>query len=216
MIHARALAFRYPDSAALLSFGDVDLPQAGQALLLGRSGTGKSTWLALVAGLLVPIQGTLVVAGLDLTLAGARARDAWRGEAIGFLPQRLHLSDALSVRANLELPYFAAGLPIDRAAIDAALARLEVLDLADRRPYSLSGGQRLRVALARAVLRRPKVLLADEPTASLDDPSAARAMSLLTGVAADSGATLVVATHDTRVRAALAGAASILLDVNQQ
>ena len=134
------------------------------------------------------------------------ARDRWRGRTIGFLPQQLHLSDALSVERNLALAFFAAGLAEDPARIRAVLDALGVAGLAHRLPGRLSGGQAQRVALARAILLQPRVLLADEPTASLDDEAAAAALALLREAAARCGATLVVATHDARVRDALRGA----------
>ena len=204
MIQTRGLACRYPQGATL-SFPDVDVPQGGMLLLQGRSGAGKSTWLALVAGLLTPSSGKLRVAGQDVGQLRGGARDRWRGRTIGFLPQQLHLSDALSVERNLALAFFAAGLAEDPARIRAVLDALGVAGLAHRLPGRLSGGQAQRVALARAILLQPRVLLADEPTASLDDEAAAAALALLREAAARSGATLVVATHDARVRAALLG-----------
>lgn len=212
MIHTRSLAYRYPQGPAL-SFPDVEVPQGGTLLLQGRSGAGKSTWLALVAGLLTPAAGDLFVADEDVTQLRGGARDRWRGRSIGFLPQKLHLSDALSVERNLALAYFAAGLPEDPAGIRAALMGLDVADLAHRRPAQLSVGQAQRVALARAVLLQPKVLLADEPTASLDDEAAAAALSLLREAARRCGATLVLATHDARVRDAVRGAQVLQLAV---
>ena len=211
MIHTRGLAFRYPSGPAL-AFPDLEVPQGGTLLLQGRSGAGKSTWLALVAGLLTPSAGRVVVAGQEVGALRHGERDAWRGRAVGFLPQKLHLSDSLSVQRNLALVYFAAGLPRDDAAIRAALDALGVAALAHRMPHQLSGGQAQRVALARATLLQPKVLLADEPTASLDDEAAHAAVDLLREAARRCGATLVVATHDARVREALAGAQVLRLE----
>jgi len=204
VIQTRSLAFEYPGGPAL-AFGDVDVPQGGTLLVQGRSGAGKSTWLALVAGLLTPDSGQVLVAGQDVAALARGQRDTWRGRTIGFLPQKLHLSDALSVERNLALAYFAAGLQEDAVAIRQALAALDVAELAQRRPSQLSGGQAQRVALARAILLAPKVLLADEPTASLDDEAAAASLELLRSCARRCGATLVVATHDARAREALAG-----------
>lgn len=211
MIASHGLACRYADGPAL-AFPDVQVPQGGSLLLQGPSGAGKSTWLALAAGLLTPSAGELVVAGQRVAGLARGERDRWRGRTIGFLPQKLHLSDALTVRQNLALACFAAGLPEDRAGIASALQALDVASLAQRTPAQLSGGQAQRVALARAVLLQPCVLLADEPTASLDDAAAASALALLREAAARCGATLVVATHDARVRAALAGAQVLRLD----
>jgi putative ABC transport system ATP-binding protein len=202
VIHSRQLAYRYSSGPALL-FPDLELPQGGVLLLHGPSGSGKSTWLALAAGLLRPSAGEIVVAGQALAALRPVAVDAWRARAIGFLPQRLHLSEALTVAGNLALAQWAAGVPDDAAAVGRVLSTLGVADLAARRPSQLSGGQAQRVALARAVLLQPRVILADEPTASLDDTAAAVALQLLADTAARLGASLVIATHDARVTAAL-------------
>jgi putative ABC transport system ATP-binding protein len=214
VIQTRALAFRYPKGPEL-EFPDVDVPQGGTLLLQGRSGAGKSTWLALLAGLLTPGGGKVVVAGQDVGALARGARDGWRGRSIGFLPQKLHLSDSLSVERNLALAFFAAGLAEDPAAVQRALDALGVGALAQRRPGQLSGGQAQRVALARAILLQPKVLLADEPTASLDDEAAQAALALLREAASRCDATLVIATHDARVRDALQGAQVLRLEPAQ-
>jgi putative ABC transport system ATP-binding protein len=198
MLQTRDLRFAYPGGGAL-AFPDIDVPQAGVLLLEGASGSGKSTLLALCCALLKAQSGQIVVAGQDLALLEGPARDAWRGRQVGFLPQRLHLSESLSVRDNLALAFFAARLPEDDGAIRAALQALGVGDLAERKPSALSGGQAQRVALARAVLLAPRIILADEPTASLDDEAAEAAQALLHQAAQRCGATLVVATHDRRV-----------------
>lgn len=202
MIETFDLAFQHP-GGPWLRFPDVLVPQGGTLLLRGASGSGKSTWLALAAGLLQPTRGEMIVAGQPLHPLGARALDTWRAGTVGLLPQKLYLSEALSVAGNLELAYFAAGQPVDRAAVTRALEALGVADLAHRKPAQLSGGQAQRVALARAVLRAPKVILADEPTASLDDAACAAALALLGASASACGATLVIATHDRRVTEAV-------------
>ncbi|MDO9437120.1 ABC transporter ATP-binding protein [Hydrogenophaga sp.] len=203
MIETRDLRYAYPRGDTL-RLGDVSVAQGGTLLLRGPSGSGKSTWLALAAGLLTPLAGEIVVAGQSVAALPAAARDAWRARHVGFLPQKLHLSEALTVGDNLALAYFAAGLPVDRPAIASALAMLGLSEaIASRRPSQLSGGQAQRVALARAVLLRPRVFLADEPTASLDDGACAMALSLLQQCATTLQATLVIATHDARVAQAL-------------
>ncbi len=206
MIKTSQLNYQYPNGP-LLAFADVDLPQGAVLLLRGPSGSGKSTWLALVAALVPPSSGQLAVAGQPLGALKSVAADAWRARSIGFLPQKLHLSAALSVQQNLALAQWAAGLPEDAARIHAALQTLDVHRLAARKPGQLSGGQAQRVALARAVLLQPQVILADEPTASLDDAAAADAVGLLLQTARACGATLVIATHDARVSALIPAAA---------
>ncbi len=209
MIFTQQLSYQYPRSeatTATLHFPNVDLAQGDTLVLRGNSGSGKSTWLALLAGLLTPQQGELTVAGQHLNDLSNSARDAWRANHLGFLPQKLHLSEALTVAENLQLAYFAAGLPLNTAAkshIESTLAALGVAEFAQRKPSTLSGGQAQRVALARAVLLNPKIILADEPTASLDDEAASAALGLLQASATRYNATLVVATHDFRVAAAL-------------
>jgi len=198
VIETRGLSHAYPGGQAL-RFDDVVVPQGGTLLLRGASGSGKSTWLALAAGLLTPQVGELFVAGQPVAALHAGERDRWRARCIGFLPQKPILSEALSVADNLALVYFASGLGVDHSAIARALAALGLGALATRKPSQISGGQAQRVALARALLLHPQVLLVDEPTASLDDNACAAALGVLQHGAADSGATLVVATHDARV-----------------
>jgi putative ABC transport system ATP-binding protein len=198
LIQTSQLAYCYAGSAPI-HFPDIDVAQGSVVLLSGPSGCGKSTWLALVAGLVKPTAGTLTVAGQALGSLTGMAADAWRARTIGFLPQKLHLSAALTVAQNLGLAQWAAGQHEDLGRIAQTLAALGVAELGQRKPAQLSGGQAQRVALARAVLLKPKVILADEPTASLDDEAAASAIALLVQTARLQGATLVIATHDGRV-----------------
>lgn len=211
MIRSQGLAFAYAGGARL-AFADLSLPQGGVLWLAGPSGSGKSTWLALAAGLVAPLEGELEVAGRRLPAAydiksSPGDLDRWRASAIGFLPQRLHLSPSLSVRHNLAMAQWAAGQLEDAVHARAVLARLGVESLLDRMPSALSGGQAQRVALARALLLKPQVILADEPTASLDDAAADAAGRLLLDSAGQAGATLVIASHDARLANLLVQAA---------
>ncbi len=205
MILTSQLVYQYRNGPHI-AFPDIDVPQGGILLLQGASGSGKSTWLALAAALLRASSGQISVAGQNLNALKNIAGDAWRAGAIGFLPQKLHLSEALTVQGNLSLAQWAAGVAGDAQAITQVLETLDLSDLAHRRPSQLSGGQAQRVALARAVLLNPKVILADEPTASLDDDAAQAALALLKSCAQRCNATLVVATHDARVAQVFADA----------
>jgi putative ABC transport system ATP-binding protein len=198
MIRTQGLTFSYPGGATL-DFPDVAVAPGAVLLLSGPSGCGKSTWLALVAALVAPTGGQLAVAGQQLGALKPAAADAWRARTIGFLPQKLHLSAALTVYQNLAMAQWAAGVPENTLRIHHVLETLGVADLLGRLPAQLSGGQAQRVALARSVLLQPQLILADEPTASLDDVAAADAVALLLHTAQSQGATLVIATHDARV-----------------
>jgi putative ABC transport system ATP-binding protein len=198
LIQTNQLAYCYPGSSPI-NFPDIEVAQGSVLLISGPSGCGKSTWLALVAGLVKAAAGTLIVVDQPLGKLNGVAADAWRSRTVGFLPQKLHLSAALTVAQNLAMAQWAAGQHEDPKRIAETLDALGVADLAQRKPAQLSGGQAQRVALARAVLLKPKVILADEPTASLDDEAAAYAVALLVQTAKQQGATLVIATHDARV-----------------
>jgi putative ABC transport system ATP-binding protein len=169
-------------------------------LLAGQSGSGKSTLLHILCGLTKPSVGDVVVAGTAVTTLAGSARDRWRGRTVGLVPQRLHLVGALTVRDNLRLAQYLAGLPDEPDRVRELLEAVHIDDLARRYPRELSQGQAQRVVIARAVVNRPVVVLADEPTANLDDVHAAAALELLRAQAIAVNATLVVASHDARVR----------------
>ena len=202
MLGWSGLRHRY-DGGAGIAYADFALSAGRHLLLRGASGSGKSTLLALLAGLLRVQQGELVVAGTTLGDLSPRALDAWRGATLGVVPQRLHLSEALSVSENLALPALAAGQGADPARAAELLAALDIAELAGRRPHQLSVGQAQRVALARALMRRPRLLLADEPSANLDDEHTLHMLALLLDAAEREGCTLVIASHDARVVEAL-------------
>ena len=202
MIGWGGLRHRYVGGAEI-AYADFALAAGRHLLLRGASGSGKSTLLALLAGLLRVHQGELSVADVELQTLSARALDAWRGATLGVVPQRLHLSEALTVAENLALPALAAGHGADPARAAELMEALDIAELASRRPHQLSVGQAQRVALARALMRRPRLLLADEPSANLDDEHTLHMLALLLDAAEREGCTLVIASHDARVVEAL-------------
>jgi ABC-type lipoprotein export system ATPase subunit len=195
-----ALSVSWPGRPTL-HYPDWQLAAGAQAVIHGPSGCGKSTLLHLVAGLQVPTGGAVWLEGQPISRWQEARRDRFRGRRIGLVFQRLHLLDALNVTDNLRLAQQCAGLPVDAARIRELLSHLDLAALADARPHALSGGQQQRVAVARALINRPALVLADEPTASLDDAQAAAVLDLLQHESAQQGSALLVATHDVRARA---------------
>ncbi len=182
----------------------VDAWQAGQGehwLMLGPSGSGKTTLLHILAAILRPTEGRVVVTGQELGALRSGELDRFRGRHIGIVMQRLHLIGSLSVMNNLSLAQYLAGVAQDASRVREVLASLDLSEKADAYPHELSFGQAQRVAVARAVVNRPQLLLADEPTSNLDDARCAQALELLEAQARSCGATLVIATHDQRVKA---------------
>jgi len=182
----------------LVILRDIDLSVTpGEAVaVVGASGSGKSTLLAILAGLDQPSTGTVHLDGLELGALDEDARAELRGRAVGFVFQSFQLLPALTALENVMLPLEIAGVA---GADDAARAVLERVGLGERLghyPKHLSGGEQQRVALARAFVVRPKLLLADEPTGSLDAESGAAVIKLIFDMNREAGTTLVMVTHD--------------------
>jgi len=175
--------------------------QGSQWLVLGPSGSGKTTLLHVLAGILKPTAGSVSVAGQDVRALAANELDRFRGRSIGLVLQRLHLMASLTVIDNLLLAQYLAALPQDAGNARTVLAGLGLDGKGAAYPHELSFGQAQRVAVARAVVNRPKLLLADEPTSNLDDERCMQALELLQGQARACNATLVIATHDQRIKA---------------
>ena len=197
MIKAKDLVLRYGTHTAL-AIARLEVAQKQHGLVVGPSGCGKSTLLHLIAAMLMPSSGSLIVDQIELSTLSAAERDRFRRARIGFIFQRLHLIDALAVIDNLLLAQKLAGHRPCRTAALNLLNRLGIAQLAQRLPIDLSLGESQRVAIARALIIRPKIILADEPTAALDDQNTSAFIQLLDQMAAD--CTLLIATHDGRVK----------------
>ena len=194
----------YPGRGTVPVLQDVGLSvTAGERLaVVGRSGAGKSTLLNLMGLLDVPTAGRYRLLGSDTSRLGGRERDRLRAGSIGFVFQEHHVLGHRSVGENVDLALAASGVPHrDRPDLaDAALRRVGLGAHAQARSGLLSGGEKQRLAVARAVVTRPRLLLADEPTGNLDDENAADVLRLF-GEQADSGVAVVVITHSGRVAA---------------
>jgi putative ABC transport system ATP-binding protein len=171
--------------------------------LVGVSGSGKSTLLHLVGGLDAPTAGEIHVAGYDLARLSRRKRSYFRRKTVGFVFQSFYLVPTLTAEGNIRLALTLQGVYGRRRAelAAAALERVGLADRRDHRPGQLSVGQQQRVAVARAIVHRPPVVLADEPTANLDRATAMQLMELLAELNAELGATIVMVTHDEQLAA---------------
>ena len=181
---------------------DLAIPRGDFLALMAPSGSGKSTLLNLLGGLDRPDEGSILFDGVALESLGPRALTRWRATHVGFVFQLYHLLPVLSAARNVELPLLLQRLGrAERSRrVAAALSLVGFPD--DRhtfRPTELSGGQQQRVAIARALMNGPKVIIADEPTGNLDSASAATVMDLLSKLNAESGVTVIIATHDRDV-----------------
>lgn len=200
MIRIEQLRFRYDGGVEVLRLDEFVLEPESNVLVVGPSGAGKTTLLHLIAGLLLPTGGSVVVDGQNLAALSAPARDRFRGRRIGVVLQQFHLLPTLTAIQNLLVAQSIAGLPVDRAAALAMLKDLGVDERVDAYPHQLSVGQQQRVAIARALVNRPRLLLADEPTSNLDDEACASVADLLLGATQQHAASLVIATHDMRLK----------------
>jgi putative ABC transport system ATP-binding protein len=169
--------------------------------IVGASGSGKSTLLAIVAGLDLPTQGTVRLAGIDIFKLSEDERAALRAQKLGFVFQSFQLLGHLTAQENVMLPLELLGRGDARAKAGEMLRRVGLGERLSHYPRTLSGGEQQRVALARAFVVEPAVLLADEPTGSLDFATGERVMQLMFDMNRESGTTLVLVTHDRSIAA---------------
>lgn len=197
LLESTSLQFAHPGQA-LVTFPEIKLGVAEALLILGKSGSGKTTLLNLLAGLLSPAKGEIKLDGVVLSSLSGQALDLFRGKNIGIVFQKPHLIAALSVRQNLELVHFFSKKK--GQGITSLLSELGILGKADSSVLTLSEGEAQRVSIARALANSPKLILADEPTSSLDDENTEKVIQLLKFQAAKIGAALIIVTHDQRVK----------------
>ena len=203
-IKVEGLGKQVPDAGGtlrILESIDFALPAGASAAIVGASGSGKSTLLGLMAGLDVPTEGRVEALGQSLFDLDEDRRAAWRATRVGFVFQTFQLLNQMTAIENVMLPLELAG---DRGAAAKAEALLKRVGLADRAhhyPRTLSGGEQQRVALARAFIANPPLLLADEPTGSLDSVTGERIIELMFELNAQAGATLILVTHDAQLAA---------------
>ncbi len=199
MITAQSISHHYGDRYQL-TFKDWNISKGEQWLLLGDSGSGKTTLLHIITGILKPSTGHVIISDTNLYQLPSRKLDHFRGKNIGMIFQRPHLIKSLTVFENLLITQSFAGLPENRQRINEVLHSLNIAKKKENYPAELSQGQLQRVSIARAVLNKPVLIIADEPTSSLDDKNTAAVIKLLISQSLENDSTLVVATHDKRVK----------------
>jgi putative ABC transport system ATP-binding protein len=203
-VSAGALARTYGegDSAVPALRGvSLEVPAGQFTAVMGPSGSGKSTLMHLLAGLDTPDAGSVRIAGEDITRMSDRELTRLRRRHIGFVFQSFNLLPTLTAEENVTLPLSIAGRRPDRATLDALLERMGLAERRGHKPAQLSGGQQQRVAVARALITRPTVLFADEPTGNLDSAAGAAVLGLLRDAVDADGQTTVMVTHDPRAAA---------------
>ncbi len=204
MIDIRGLAKSWPGGAPLFEGVDLAVGPGELVAILGESGAGKSTFLNCIAGLERADAGTIRVDGTDAAALDDDALAHWRRRRVGFVFQSFHLLPYLGVAENVALPLLLNGAKAAerRARAAALLAAMGLEGYGDRRPGSLSGGEMQRVAVARAVVHRPSLVLADEPTGNLDEANAAHALAALREAVKREGAAGLLVTHSAVAAAA--------------
>jgi ABC-type lipoprotein export system ATPase subunit len=200
MISLRDVTYNYNGKSSTLEFPAIEVSKGEPCLLLGESGSGKTTLLHLVGGLLRADQGIVSISNTNITQLSETELDKFRAKHIGFIFQKNHLISALSVKMNLLLAPYLAGEIQDHQRVEEVLTQLDLFDKRDAKINELSLGQAQRVAIARSVINKPDLILADEPTSALDNANCERAINLLLSIAQQNNSTLMVATHDHRLK----------------
>ncbi|MEP5254990.1 MAG: ATP-binding cassette domain-containing protein [Winogradskyella arenosi] len=200
MLKSSNLTFQYKKTDRLFRFPNIDLKTQENLLILGKSGIGKTTLLHLLAGILKPSSGLVAVKNVDITTLRDNSLDRFRGQNIGLVFQQNHAIQTLNVLENLKARLYFNHQKVNLQNIEALLAELDLLDFKTHKIQTLSEGQLQRLGIALAVIHEPELILADEPTSSLDDSNCKIVLDLLVKQAAKTKANLVVITHDHRIR----------------
>ncbi len=199
MLAIKNLTFSYP-SKEQFKFPDFTCNSGEHWLILGQSGSGKTTLLHLLAGLRTPTSGMVKINNTVTNQLSTRALDRFRGKNVGIIFQQAHFLKALTVEENLALAQKLAGFKVDAGKSQEMLKRLNVAHKLKSKPSELSVGEQQRIAIARAVINKPQIILADEPTSALDDKNTIQVIELLKTQAESVNATLLIVTHDNRLK----------------
>lgn len=199
MIATQGLQFSY-DGREVITFPDIQCQEKDILLLLGKSGVGKTTLLHLMGGLMQSDQGKIIIGKTDLSSLTSSQLDQFRGNNIGIVFQQPHFVKSISVLENLILAQTLAGNKSDEELCIHFLKKLSIAYKADDKPSNLSQGEKQRLSIARALVNKPKLVLADEPTSALDDENCDAVLEMLEEMVQEVGAALIIVTHDTRLK----------------
>jgi putative ABC transport system ATP-binding protein len=197
MIKTKEINFNY-DNQVFFNFSDINLKSGENLLILGDSGIGKTTLLHILSGLLKTNSGSIELFGKEITQFSSFQLDRFRRDNIGVVFQRPHFINSLTVKENLQLAQYIANKK-DNKRIENVLKNLNIFEKLNKNINELSQGEKQRVSIALAIVNSPKLILADEPTSSLDDGNTFNVIKLLKKQASDFGAQLIVITHDRRL-----------------
>ena len=198
MLKTKEVEFNY-DNQMFFKFQNIDLNSNENLLIIGDSGVGKTTLMHLLAGLLKSNSGSIKLFDKELNQMSSYQLDSFRKNNIGIVFQRPHFVNSLTVKENLQLAQYIANKN-DNTRIESILKNLNIFDKSNKKTNQLSQGEKQRVSIALAIVNSPKLILADEPTSSLDDNNCSKVINLLKKQATDFGAQLIVITHDSRLK----------------
>jgi len=198
MLKTKEVEFNY-DNQMFFKFQNIDLNSNENLLIIGESGVGKTTLMHLLAGLLKSNSGSIKLFDKELNQMSSYQLDSFRKNNIGIVFQRPHFVNSLTVKENLQLAQYIANKN-DNTRIESILKNLNIFEKSNKKTNQLSQGEKQRVSIALAIVNSPKLILADEPTSSLDDNNCSKVIKLLKKQATDFGAQLIVITHDSRLK----------------
>lgn len=200
MIETKDVKFQYHKKSKVFSFPDISLKENENLVILGKSGIGKTTLLQLLSGLLKPSEGKIEINNTDISTLSSGKLDKFRGSKIGLVFQKKYAIQSLSVYDNLKARLFFSGNKVNEDKINDLLKELDLEAYKKAKTTSLSEGQLQRLGVAMSVIHSPKLILADEPTSSLDDENCKLVIDLLINQSAKNKSNLIVITHDKRIK----------------
>ena len=199
MLQTTNISFSYSNTTDF-SFPNIELQNNEHLLILGESGIGKTTLLHLLAGILTPKKGEIVVNNENITNLNSKKLDVYRGKNIGLIFQKTVAISSLSVFENIEARLFFSKIADKKSSVLEILEQLDLTAVQHQKPNTLSQGQLQRLGIALGVIHQPKIILADEPTSSLDDKNCDLVIDLLKKQAEKANANLIIITHDQRIK----------------